>query len=304
MAILVRNNPLALVDPMGMDSIDCSQAPPEDQACRPPNPATNYLDYSMYVNQRMWYSQFDPVLGWDAFSVMLVGATLSSSGGGSGGCQQSATITYRGIGSETVTFDPTLYLSPVSLSVAIAIVAQATSSGPVNRPPKNGPRTCANGVGSGGIGLGAGYNLDLGVAAAGASSTGGVGAGAFHNRGGGFTSGYSAGAFASGGAAAYAGSHVAGVPQQSGSTVFALGAYAGAGANLFVSNAASVQQLSGPFTTLSVNVGVGVANLGVQVSLGGGIWQFSITPPIASVGIGFAGSVITTNTVTTSTGCH
>ncbi len=172
------------------------------------------------------------------------------------------------------------------------------------RPPKSGTRTCANGVGSGGIGLGAGYNLDLGVAAAGASSTGGVGAGAFHNRGGGFTSGYSTGAFASGGAAAYAGSHVAGVPQQSGSTVFALGAYAGAGANLFVSNAASVQQLSGPFTTPSVNVGVGVANLGVQVSLGGGIWQFSITPPIASVGIGFAGSVITTNTVTTRTGCH
>src|SRR5579885_1151050 len=95
MAILVRNNPLALVDPMGMDSIDCSQAPPQDQACTPPKPATDYLGYSMYVNQRMWYSQFDPVLGWDAFSVMLVGATLSSSGGASGGCQQSATITKR-----------------------------------------------------------------------------------------------------------------------------------------------------------------------------------------------------------------
>ncbi len=179
-----------------------------------------------------------------------------------------------------------------------------TEAGVGVTPPKNGPRTCANGVGSGGIGLGAGYNLDLGVAAAGASSIGGLGAGAFHNRGGGFTSGYSAGAFASGGAAAYAGSHVAGVPQQLGSTVFALGAYAGARANLFVSNAASVQQLSGPFTTLSVNVGVRVANLGVQVSFDGGHLAVFYHTPIASVGIGFAGSVITTNTVTTRTGCH
>jgi len=174
----------------------------------------------------------------------------------------------------------------------------------VGTSPNNGTKTCANGVGSGGIGLGGGYNLDLGVGLAGASSTGGAGAGAFHNKGGGFTSGYSGGAFASSGATAYAGSRVVGAPTQSSSTVFALGAYAGAGANLFISNAASVQQLSGPFTTLSVNVGVGVANMGVQLSTGGGIWQLSVTPPIASLGIGFAGSVVTTNTVATHTGCH
>lgn len=36
----------------------------------------------------------------------------------------------------------------------------------------------------------------------------------------------------------------------------------------------------------------------------GGIWQFSLTPPLASVGIGAAGSVITRNTVTTHTGCN
>ena len=136
----VRNNPLALVDPSGMDSIDCSQAPPGDQACRPPNPATNYLDYSMYVNQRMWYSQNDPVLGWDPFSVMLVGSTFSSSGGASGGSQQSATITYSSGGFEKVNFDPILNISPVSMSVAMAMAAQAmqTTSGPAIPPRKSG----------------------------------------------------------------------------------------------------------------------------------------------------------------------
>jgi hypothetical protein len=80
--------------------------------------------------------------------------------------------------------------------------------------------------------------------------------------------------------------------------------YAGAGANFFFTNAGDSQQLAGPFTTVSINVGYSVANLGVQLSFGGGIWQLSITPPIASVGFGAAGSVIRTNTIATHKGCH
>ena len=92
----------------------------------------------MYVNQRMWYSQNDPVLGWDPFSVMLVGSTFSSSGGASGGSQQPATITYSSGGFEKVNFDPILNISPVSMSVAMAIAAQAmqTTSGPAIPPPE------------------------------------------------------------------------------------------------------------------------------------------------------------------------
>jgi hypothetical protein len=97
---------------------------------------------------------------------------------------------------------------------------------------------------------------------------------------------------------------VAGAPTQTAKTVFSLGAYAGVGPNLNFTNAASSRQLAGPFTTVSINVGIGVANLGVQLSFGGGIWQFSVTPPIVSAGIGAAGSVVTTNTVATQTGCH
>lgn len=94
------------------------------------------------------------------------------------------------------------------------------------------------------------------------------------------------------------------MPSQASNTTFAFGAYAGAGANIQLTNAASSQQLRGPFTTLSVNVGLGVANLGIQFSYGGGIWQLSITPPLASVGLGIAGSVVTTNTAATPTGCE
>jgi hypothetical protein len=94
-----------------------------------------------------------------------------------------------------------------------------------------------------------------------------------------------------------------GAPSQTSSS-FVLGGYAGAGASFFFTNAGGAQQLGGPFTTVSINVGVGVANLGVQLSFGGGIWQLGVTPPLASVGIGAAGSVIRTNTITTHAGCH
>ena len=63
-------------------------------------------------------------------------------------------------------------------------------------------------------------------------------------------------------------------------------AYAGAGLNLLFTNAASSQQLAGPFTTLSIKVGGSIANLGVQFSTGGGIWQLSVTPPVVRYWVG------------------
>ena len=148
--------------------------------------------------------------------------------------------------------------------------------------------------------MGLGGNLDAGLGFVGASATGGVGAGGFVSSSG----SVSGGGFVSGGAAANAGSTAVGLPKQTSNTVFVLGGYVGAGLNIFGTNAGSVKSLSGPFTTVSINVGYSVANFGFQISFGGGIWSFSITPPIASVGYGVAGSVITTNTATTSSGCN
>jgi hypothetical protein len=47
----------------------------------------------------------------------------------------------------------------------------------------------------------------------------------------------------------------------------------GGGASRFFTNAQSVQQLGGPFTTDSVDLGVGPIQFAAQLSYGGGIWR-------------------------------
>lgn len=150
-----------------------------------------------------------------------------------------------------------------------------------------------------GIGLSAGGNVEVGVGVAGAAAQATTGGGAFYSS----SSGDSAGTFVSYGAAANAGRAVAGVPAQASTPVVA-GASLGGGASLFVTNAQSVQQLSGPFTTYSVNVGFGPAQFSAQLSVGGGIWQASVSPPYAGLTAGASISKITTNTETGGGGCH
>jgi RHS repeat-associated protein len=175
-----------------------------------------------------------------------------------------------------------------------------TPPGPDGPTPEE-QTPCGGGIG---LGIGGGGNVDAGLGFFGASATVSGGGGVFYNHAGSLTSGLSLGGFTSGGATAYAGSHVVGAPKQDASTLFTVGAYAGGGANLFITNAASAQQLRLTTTTFSMNVGVGIANLGVQVSTGNGIHALSITPPIVSAGIGFGFSAMTTKTKATSTGCR
>ena len=151
-----------------------------------------------------------------------------------------------------------------------------------------------------GVGISAGAGAEAGAPkAVGAEANGSVGAGEFYSP----TTGFSHGAFASGGAAGYAGSSVAGAPTQT-SAPGALGASAGGGASIFITNAQSVQQLSGPFTTYSLNVGFGPFQFGAQLALGGGIWDLSFSPPFTGLTFGGSGSRVTTQTATTSGGCH
>ncbi len=75
---------------------------------------------------------------------------------------------------------------------------------------------------------------------------------------------------------------------------------------MFVTNARSVQQLTGLFTTLTLNVGAGPVKFSAQLSFGGGIWQFSVGPPVPYVSFGTPSASttkVTTRTVTTKTGC-
>ncbi len=167
-----------------------------------------------------------------------------------------------------------------------------------------GPSDPNNGCGTSGFGggllIGYGGSFDAGLGATGVTGTGSVAGGLFYGSG----NGFSAGALASGGTAAYALGNAAGAPTQTGQP-FSLGAYAGAGPNITVTNARSVQQLGGPFTTLTLNVGVGPVKGSVQLSFANGIFELSVGPPIPVVapGIGLSVSKVVTNTVTTKTGC-
>ncbi len=158
-------------------------------------------------------------------------------------------------------------------------------------PPNNG---CKTGFG---FGVTAGADTALGVMK-GTSGTGSVGAGLFFS-----PSSASAGTYASGGIASNIGA-VRGQPSQSLGTPASLGGGVGpVGGGLFVTNASSASQLSGPFLTIGGAVSVGLG-LGAQVSFGYDsagnlIWQGSLT---MGFGAGAYGYVLTTNTKAATTG--
>jgi RHS repeat-associated protein len=171
---------------------------------------------------------------------------------------------------------------------------------PPGKPPATTQKAqpCAN---SGfGFGLAAGANGDAAVIGAGASATGTLGAGLFHDAG----TGWSGGAFASGDAAAFVGSHVAAAPAQTGQDLSGLGLFGGGGAGLFFTNASSVQQLRGPFSALNFNVGYSFAQLQIQYATSGNTWYLQISPPYAGASLGFSVTTMKTTTAATHTGCQ
>jgi RHS repeat-associated protein len=87
----------------------------------------------------------------------------------------------------------------------------------------------------------------------------------------------------------------------------ALGASASGGASVFLTNAQSVQQLGGPFTTDSVDIGLGPYQFSWQLYYGGGIWAASLSLGPMGLTFGASGSKTTTNTVInsqSSNGCY
>jgi RHS repeat-associated protein len=149
-----------------------------------------------------------------------------------------------------------------------------------------------------GAGVLFGGSADAGVpGVVGAEVNGSAGVGAFYSG----NAGPSVGAFASGGAAAYAGGYSASaVP---GVRPIVAGASLGAGFSGFITNAQSAQQLSGPFTTYSLNVGFGHIQGTVSLSVGGGIYQLGVSPAFAGLSSGASASKMTTTTAATG-GCY
>lgn len=169
-----------------------------------------------------------------------------------------------------------------------------TTGDPPPQPTQCGPKS----IWPHGGGLAAGGSLELGLPGlAGAAGQISTGVGAFHSS----TTGWSGGTFDSGGAVAYFGSHVAGAPAQS--SPWVAGGSVGGGAFAFFTNAQSVQQLKGPFSTTSFNLGFGPFQFSLNVATGGGVWVASLSPPIVGETFGISGSKITTNTTTSTSGC-
>jgi RHS repeat-associated protein len=150
-----------------------------------------------------------------------------------------------------------------------------------------------------GGGISGNLAAELGLArVAGASIQTSGGAGAFYSE----NKGFSLGAFRSGANVLVLGDRSYAQPQQR-TTPQVMGGSISAGGALFVTNAQSAQQLSGPFTTYSLNVGFGPAKVSAQLSVGGGIWQLTLGPPGAGATLGASTSKVTTTTVATG-GCH
>jgi len=114
--------------------------------------------------------------------------------------------------------------------------------------------------------------------------------------------------FTSGGVATYNSGWYTGAPHQE-SEPWIAGASLGGGAYGFLTNAVSPQQLSGPFETYSLNVGVGPAQFSIQASIGEAqngttIWQLNLSPPLAGETAGLSASKMTTTTEVKPGGCH
>jgi hypothetical protein len=153
------------------------------------------------------------------------------------------------------------------------------------------------------VGFSYGGSADIGGGPnTGFASTASAGGGFFYD-----SNASSFGAFAGGGAAGYLGPEYAGFPSQQGQPI-SFNAYAGVGPFVWFSNAHTAQQLAGPFTTYSFNAGSGVIGKGVslQLSVGNGIWEFSIGLPVPKSGAStpsLSFDKLTTTTIATHGGC-
>ena len=189
--------------------------------------------------------------------------------------------------------------SPVTIGGGPSSGGGSGSTGSSGGAANNTP--CGTGGLHGSVGLSYGGSADAGAGYEGITATGSGGVGIFRDS----STGTSTGGFAAGGATAYFFNGNIGAPKQQGQP-FSFGGFAGVGPSLWLSNARSAKQLTGPFTTVSLNVGAGPVKTSLQLSYSGGIWQLSIGLPIPYVSAGtpsISVSKLTTTTATTS-GCQ
>jgi hypothetical protein len=159
-----------------------------------------------------------------------------------------------------------------------------------------------------GFGVSPGGSVEGGVYWLGAGATASGGVGVFFG-----DQGVSTGMFGTFGVFAGGPNWGASYPRCPSKNNWAVGAYGGGGPNVFLTNANNVQDLSGPFKTLSFNAAFNLRIFSAQLSWGTNdagqpIWVFSYggPPPWVTVptggGYGLSASLYNTNTSTSSGG--
>ena len=133
---------------------------------------------------------------------------------------------------------------------------------------------------------------------AGAAVQGSIGLGGFVNNNGNAT----LAVFNSAGAAVYAGGSAVGSPSQSSPSV--LGGSITGGVSGFLTNAQFERQLSGSFTTRTLDIGVGPYQASISRSTGGRILQLSFSQPGTGLTLGVSYSKIATTTTDSKIGCY
>jgi hypothetical protein len=196
--------------------------------------------------------------------------------------------------------DASMFVSPLAQARATAAAAQTPPSTPPSDPapaPLTGDRiersTQPNAapVKHGfGIGLIGSATAEGGLGA-GAGATAAAGAGLFYDGG----RSVHPGAYAGAGAFAGGGEQAAKAPHTA-DAVGVLGVFAGIGVGIFVTNAASAEQLGGPAQTYSCNVGIGPVKLSVQLGISDSTYAGAVS---VGPGIGLDVSRYPTQTVTT-----
>jgi hypothetical protein len=168
---------------------------------------------------------------------------------------------------------------------------------------RNNPLALVDPSGLVGVGVTVGGTAEIGDYMAGAGATASTGGGVFW----GSSTGFSLGGITSAGSFAACSSGEASYPSSPKNDNHVLGAYTGAGASIFLTNADSASDLSGASKTYSINLGFFLRGGTIQISSGKNaegktIWMFSYGGPIPgapATGVGFGASASAYNTQTT-----
>lgn len=198
---------------------------------------------------------------------------------------------------------PTITIDPMVESIMNGSYQSPSSSAAGGQPPPLSPvppapssliSTLLNILPSG-FGVSAGGQLEAGTGVSGVAGAASAGIGTLFSNSG----EVSAIQFVTAGATVLGAGNASGYPPQY-AGAWILGAFAGGGASAFITNARTPSDFGGPSSSFTFNAGV-IPALSIQLSVNtSGIYQISVSPPMAGYGLGTSLSFFSQHTTITS----